>query len=183
MKNHFEIVGNKMLFWRLGNINSNLQKHWKQEGTNQPPVRRGLWCFPYPHYDYFFCYHQWTSKLPKFYREELNGKKNNWWEGMDDAEQDKHQKIKDELLKKIKQEFRPRKFFYGGEFYSHISYDGKSYSNNWFLWDSVKDWSIIANKKLICFESNREYKKPDEKLKIWTLEYTKDHLEIFIPNY
>ena len=113
LRNNFEIRDGKMLFWRLGNMNSNFQKHWNlSKDDNVPPVKRGIWCFPYPHYDYYFCYHQWESKLPKFYREEaFDETKNTWWEGLSEEEVIKHQNIKEQLMNKIKRSFKPKKFF------------------------------------------------------------------------
>ena len=66
-------------------------------------------------------------------------------------------------------------------FYSHISFKGVlNSSQKWYKWDSVSDWAKIANKHLISF--HRDTWK-NEKGELYKLKYTKDHLEIFIPNY
>ena len=45
----FVVVDGKMLFNRVGSVNAQAQKHSKAV-----PVKRGVWAFPYPIFDYFF---------------------------------------------------------------------------------------------------------------------------------
>lgn len=45
----FVIVNGKMLFNRVGSVNAQAQKN-----SRAVPVKRGVWAFPYPIFDYFF---------------------------------------------------------------------------------------------------------------------------------
>ena len=170
----FTIRGNKMLFWRLGNMNSNKQTH--KEGS-VAPEGRGIWCFPYPHYDYFFCFHQWEKHLPKkFLREDKIGVKHSNYPDFDKMTDEEAQAYWEEYyieLAKVKKRIKSTTFWYGGEFYSRISQYGEI--GDWFWWDSVRDWAKVARKHIYTSE------RWDGKL--YHFPYAKDHFEIFIPNY
>lgn len=166
--NHFFLEKNRLVCWRLGNGNSVKQRHFNKMitintlgGEHKPPVSRGVWAFPYPFYDYFFAYHQWVSKLPKEYREFTGNEnlKEAWWN---------ERELK---LNEIQKKFRPIKFL-ADSFYSHISEHGKSNYSEWYYWDSPKDWINVAKKHLITWERGSD--------KLYKIDYTKDHLEIFV---
>jgi hypothetical protein len=177
----FTFSGSKMLFWRLGGINSVKQTHWgkthlshddKPVLFHQPPVKRGIWCFPEGQQDYFFAYGQWERRLPKKFQDPVQ---------FDfDKETDESCVAfwaeRDACMKKIQQDFPPSTFWYGGEFYSHIGPHKNQVSyDNWFLWDNPKTWAATAVKHIFVNQ------RMDGKL--WTSTYAKDHLECFIPNY
>lgn len=175
----FTIRGTKMFYWRLGNMNSNKQSHWGDPLHHQPPTKRGIWCFPYGHADLFFCWHQWEKHLSKKYRSEnqiggIAGIVPDF-DKMSDEEAKVYWDEKERLLKDIRKIYRPVTFWYGGEFYSHISYHGKTDYSNWWLWDNAKAWAKVATKTIFYNERING--------KLWTSHYSKDHLEIFIPNY
>ena len=174
--NHFTIKNKKILLWRVGGLNSVKQKHFGKDG-HQPPVARGVWCFPYPYYEMFMVYHQWEGKLPKQYRREIGQDRpdTSFYDKMTDEEAEQYHKTRDELMKSKKREMRPKTFWYSGDFYSHISYQGNIDYERWWLWDDVLSWSKHANKTLISFQ------RFDNKL--MKFGYTKDHLELFLPNY
>jgi hypothetical protein len=177
--NEFTFQDGKMLMWRLGNMNSNKQKHWHTPETRQPPAKRGIWCFPYPHYDFFFCYHQWEARLPKKYRKEAGigiaypGVPFDY-EHMTDEECAAYWEERERLIKKIRKEFPPTKFWYAGEFYSHIPPKGNS-TDEWYWWDNVREWAKVAQKHLYLTDNTNGVFR--------TFKYSVDHLEIFIPNY
>lgn len=177
--NDFTIRGNKMLYWRLGNMNSNKQTHMQGEGR-KPPVSRGIWCFPYPHYDYFFCFHQWEKHLPKkFLRDGIMGARHGSYPDFDAMTEEEAQCYWDEREKKlneIKNRIKPATFWYEGEFYSHIFPSGYIGGNSeWFCWESARAWSKVAHKTMYG------YMRVDDRLH--RFNYAKDHLEIFIANY
>jgi len=154
----FTIEKGKLLCWRLGNINSVKQVHYSRDietdagmGTHKPPVSRGVWAFPYPHYDYFFCFHQWKKHLPK----DITESSENY----------------EEKLKEIQNRFKPKKFW-TNSLWSHIFPNNKTYYNDWYYWDSVNDWEKIAKKHLVMRENFNG--------KLMTFDYSKDHLEIFV---
>lgn len=180
MKNRFFIKDGKILLWRLGGINSVKQKHFGKNGKHQPPERRGLWCFPYPFYDLFFVYHVWEGSLPKKFRHEIgtDRKDSDFFDKMTDEEAQQYHLEKDRLIKEKRKQIRPSKFWYSGIFYSHISYHGNVDYNKWWKWDDVISWSKIANKHLVSFDS---YDK--ENFSFTPIRYTRDHLELFIPNF
>jgi len=167
-----------MLFWRLGNMNSNKQTH--KDGS-VAPEGRGIWCFPYPHYDYFFCFHQWEKHLPKkFLNEGKIGVKNySDKPNFDKMSDDEAKAYWDEYyveLAKVRRRIKPTTFWYGGGFYSRLGKKGEGMTDGaWFYWDSVKDWVKVARKQLYTTIRNEDY--------LYTLPYSKDHLEIFIANY
>ena len=165
--NIFTFKNNKLLCWRLGPINSVKQAHYSKDipsiagaGTHKPPVSRGMWAFPYPHYDYFFCFHQWKKHLPKKYLDDTIEKTIKDW------------KEYDILIKKIQKKYKPS-LFYTDKFYSHVFPNGNTDYNSWYYWDSVRDWAKVAQKNIFCYE-----KFSDRCEKIY---FSKDHLEIFVP--
>lgn len=173
----FQIKNKQMLFWRLGAMSSVKQKHFGDKAHHQPPTSRGIWCFPFPYYDYFFCWHQWESKLPKKFRSEI-GKEDKKvdFDSMTDEEAEVWHKEKENAMKKVKALYKPRTFWYGGKFYSHISdVHGIVNYDKWFLWENVTDWEVEARKHLFVNERSEHG--------IFRMEYSKDHLEIFIPNF
>jgi hypothetical protein len=162
----FKFNRGRMLFWGVGNINSNKQTHI--EG-NIPPVSRGLWAFPWPYHDYFFVYQKYEKFLPKKYQA-----LDKLWGTVSQEEYDALWEEREKLTLKIMKREHPKTFWYGGGFYSHIS-PGVSHGEDWYFWDSVRDWGKVANKQII-FRAK------------WAgvllqYPYCVDHLEIFIPNY
>lgn len=167
--NTFTFQDDKLLCWRLGPMNAQKQKHYHNDipslagaGTHKPPVSRGIWAFPYPHYDLFFCWHQWEKHLPKKYQRisEMDLTEKEWED-------------REELLKKIRKIFRPS-IFYTDNFYSHIFPNGKTDYSDWYFWENPRDWAKIAQGKLFTF-----YRYDDDKLT--KIGFSKDHLEIFVP--
>lgn len=167
--NTFTFQKNKLLCWRLGPINSQKQIHFSKDvktiaggGTHKPPTSRGIWAFPYPHYDFFFCFHQWKKHLPKKYLDDTIEKTEKEWE--------EYYKLLEEIQKKHKPST-----FYVDNFYSHISPKGCSDYNGWFYWDNVREWGKVAQKTLYKWERFSDG--------LFRMDYSKDHLELFIPNY
>jgi hypothetical protein len=166
--NRFTFKDDKLLCWRLGPINAGKQAHFSKDvesaagaGTHKPPTSRGIWAFPYPHYDLFFCFHQWKKHLPKKYQDD----------SIERTEED-FAEI-DRLIKEIKRKFPPSTFWTDA-FYSHIFPNGRTDYNDWFYWNSVRDWAKVANKLLISYQRWND--------DLFTCRYSKDHLEIFVPN-
>ena len=165
--NVFTFKNNKLLCWRLGPMSSQKQLHYGKDvvtiagqGDHKPPESRGIWAFPYPHYDYFFCFHQWEKHLPKKYLEERTLTE---FEAIE----------RDQLLKEIQKKYKPS-LFYADGFYSHI-FPYKVDYNSWFYWDSVRDWANVAKKEIVCYI--------DFGGGFFANDYSKDHLEIFVPNF
>lgn len=160
-------------------MNSNRQTHLKGDGRKSP-TKRGLWCFPYPHYDLFFCFHQWQKHLPKkFLKDDAIGVKhagNPDFDTMTKEEAKTYWNEYEEKLLAIKKRIRPTTFWYNGEFYSHISPHGEiGGRSEWFWWDSARDWANVASKELYTTQMWNG--------QLYRFAYAKDHLEIFIPNY
>jgi hypothetical protein len=168
----------KLLFWRLGNVNSVKQTHWHTE-HHQPPVKRGIWAFPYPYYDLFFCYHQYTKRLPKIYRKVdgigIKGCKEDYTENLSDEDARLYYEKEEELVKNIKKILHPSLFYYSGGFYSHISIHNEIDYDKWFYWEDVKSWGKLLIKGLYVTEKFNEH--------LVTMRYSFDHIEVFIPNY
>lgn len=178
--NDFTFDAGRILLWRLGNMNSNKQSHWGDRVRRQPPTKRGIWCFPYPHYDLFFCWHQWEKHLPvKFQKYGQIGSKNQKehdFDEMTDSEAEAYWKEREERLKDIRKKFRPTTFWYKGEFYSHIDHNGKTGKyNEWYWWDTPRLWAKEAEKHLSTWDRFGDM--------LFKINYAKDHLELFIPNY
>jgi len=165
--NVFTFKNNKLLCWRLGPINAQKQLHYSKDvetaagkGHHKPPVSRGMWAFPYPHYDYFFCFHQWKKHLPKKFQDDTIERSDEEW------------KEYERTLKEIQKRFKPSQF-YADKFYSHIFPNGNTDYNSWYYWDSVRDWAKIAQKTIVCYNGWDE--------SYFVSRYSKDHLEIFVP--
>lgn len=179
----FHFQNNKILLWRLGGINSVKQTHWGKtkysEWLNedvllhQPPVKRGLWCFPFGLQDYFFAWGQWKSRLPKRYLEPYPTMN---FDTCTDEEAEAFWAEKDAYTKKIQRLYPPSKFWYGGAFYSHIGVHNQVNYEEWYYWDNAKEWAKLASKHLYVNER-------DEDGKIFKYRCIHDHLELFIPNY
>ena len=173
MKNNiFTIKNNKLLCWRLGPVNIQKQKHYNKDvevfglsGSHKPPESRGVWAFPYPHYDFFFCYHQYKRHLPKKFQLSIDTDK------YSDEYMEKYWEEHESTIEKIRKRIKPSTF-YIGEFYSHIFPNGLTNYNEWFYWDSVKDWERVARKTIAQRERHKD--------RLYTINFGKDHLEIFI---
>ena len=186
----FQFKKGQLLFWRLGGINSVKQKHWGKTVDrygetillHQPPVKRGLWAFPYPFYDYFFAYGQWTRRMPKKFQNE--GKPD--FDKMTDEEAKAYWEEEKKCMEKIQHDFPPTTFWYGGGFYSHIGpHKAQVDYNNWFWWDNPKEWAIRAKKEIFVVDNygtTGDTTKGNTKT-LYFGTYSKDHLEIFIPNF
>jgi hypothetical protein len=149
-----------MLFWRVGNINVNRQT------LESAPEKRGLWAFPWPFHDYFFVNQQYDKFLPKKYRQiDL------LWGKVSQEEYDALWREKERLLLGIMKREKPKTFWYGGGFYSHISPDNSK--EDWYYWESPREWSKVCNKYIIT------YYKTD--YGIQKMKYSVDHMEVFIP--
>jgi hypothetical protein len=162
--NQFTFKDDKLLCWRLGPINPQKQAHYNKNvpsiagaGTHKPPVSRGMWAFPYPHYDYFFCYHQWKKHLPKRL---IEPKDEAEWEEQESA------------MKVIMKRYRPSTF-YASSFYSHIFPNGSTDYSEWHYWDDIRKWGKVAGKTIY------QTMKIEGIVQRW--KYTVDHLELFIP--
>lgn len=163
----FTFKNDALLCWRLGPINAIRQKHYSKDvtvnglgGSHKPPASRGIWAFPYPHYDLFFCWHRWESLLPKrFQKDGLEHSPEYWQE-------------REKRLKEIRRNNRPSTFYANG-FYSHIFPNGRTPYEEWFYWESARDWAEEAKKHIISIEKWNE--------QIFKCSYTQDHLELFVP--
>jgi hypothetical protein len=175
----FTIAGGKMLYWRLGNMNSNKQTHWGIPMCRQPPTKRGIWCFPYPHYDLFFCWHQWEQHLPRKFRQVgaigVTGTAPFDYEHASIEERQAYDTERERLIKKIRHEFRPTTFWYRGEFYSHVSKNNETNESAWFLWDNATEWARVARKHLYSTKRIGEH--------LYHRKCAVDILEIFIADY
>jgi len=164
--NIFTFKNNMLYCWRLGPMNAQKQIHYSKDvvtpagrGTHKPPIARGIWAFPYPHYDLFFCWHQWKRHLPKKYQNP---------ETLEDCD------IQEKLLKEIRKKFKPSTFYASG-FYSHIFPNKHVDYDDWHYWESVRDWANVAKGELISHWRDSNI--------VCIISYGKDHLEIFVPNY
>ena len=162
-QNLFTFKDDMLLCWRVGPVNAQRQRHFSKEvtinglgGHHKPPISRGMWAFPYPHFDYFFVSHRYKSLLPKKFRDNKDGGDEKYW-----AEYGA-------VMKKIWYDNRPS-LFYAARFYSHIFPNGKTDYDDWFYWDCPRDWAREAKGHLISFDGQYKWK------------YSKDHLEIFVP--
>jgi hypothetical protein len=188
MEKYFHFSNTSILLWRMGGINSVKQAHWNKKVLkapvmgdgepelvllHQPPVKRGLWCFPYGFHDYFFSWRQWELRLPKRFQKEALEKMK--WDEMSNEEAEAFHAEKAHALKKIQLANPPKKFLYSAGFYSHISRHNQVNYDDWYFWDNPKEWARTANKHIFVTERYNDT--------VFTASYSADHLELFIPNY
>lgn len=172
----FKFNKGKMLFWRVGGVNSVKQKHYGKEG-HQPPCSRGIWAFPYPYFDYFFVAFQRDKYMPKEFRK---GFEPAWVHDHDIEVEDEvvqeYWRRREAKMREIYKKFaKPTTFWYGGNFYSHIDLSGRTDYEKWFLWSNVRAWARTAQK---TFWINERWGDGE----LFRMNYAKDHLEVFIPN-
>jgi hypothetical protein len=163
----FTFKDDKLLCWRLGPMNATKQKHFNKTvevnglgGHHKPPTSRGIWAFPYPHYDLFFCWHRWESLLPKRFKRDDQEHDETWWNERELA------------LKNIVNNNHPTTFYVSG-FYSHIFPEHSDY-NNWYYWENARDWAKVAQRYMVLY-----YYDKDNGL--YKMNYAKDDFEIFVP--
>jgi len=166
----FKIQDGKILLLRLGPMNGQVQTH---RDKFVAPCRRGMWAFPYPFHEAFFYAHQWKKYIPKKFRlpkypdrdeEDYEAKVNVYLDAKDAIDWDEYE-IK---LKEIKKRHQPKRFWYGGGFYSYIKPHVNEFDREWYWYESPRDYIAVAKKEIICDYKNK-------------ITYSNDHMQIFIP--
>lgn len=196
----FKVRNNALLLLRTGSANGQVQKHkgkpvdlngnkiedpdelesWRKS-IRRPPVRRGFFAFPYPFSDEFYFYHIYRRNLPKIFEQEGKAISQLYDEydnmtpedlrALEELNTEHYEKV-EAKLDEIKRRLKPKKIWYKGTFYSHISPrglidDGRS----WWEYDNTREWIESARKFIRCRMTKD----------IW-INYERGHLELFIPN-
>lgn len=147
-----KIRNGQVLFQRFGFLNPVHQGKWKSKG--RAPARKGIWAFPWPSGDiWYFGWHKWDEVLPKHLRKNAEDdliRGQEWWD-----ERDRWIKTKGRQVMWIK------KFYYGGEVFTHLDQDGKSVG--WGCWNRMPVLEYVKAAKK---------REPG---------YGTDELEVFIP--
>jgi len=198
---------------RLGPVKFTEQSRW----AGRAPEAKGLWAFPYPHFDIFFAYHKYTDLAPKELRSD-NPKDPKWYLKDDDSDDspeaiffeevtdswgythkqafyldDEGQKketyvsgkfyeAKDKWVEEVGKKVLPmRNFWYSGDLYSRFTANGAAGASG-----IGGDWTLMSVQKLAelinkpggtrYFDGHYD---GDGKPQFWN--YSKDHLEVFIP--
>jgi len=109
----------KVLFQRLGTLKPVKQGYWKRA-----PAAEGLWAFPWPYFSMFFAAHQYRAIAPRRYVAPRQP------DGPDFGEEYYR------WLREVAPRVLPiRKFWHGGELYTHIS--GRGDDLGLFAWERV----------------------------------------------
>jgi len=117
-----------------------------------PPVRKGIWVFPWPFFDWFFAYHRWNLLLPKRLQDK---------EIIKIEDYDTKIKLWDEReawIKKAIKEGRGRikTIWHGGPFYARIPPDKTTVDElGWYRYERVKDYIEVATKQTQCLLDNQ----------------------------
>lgn len=185
-------------FQRLGPIEFGKQDRWENA-----PESKGLWAFPYPHFDLFFAYHKYVDAAPKIFRDRFSSNPTlyineggapvfeiEWREedgnpiayGRDSAGNwsevfftDEYHAAKEAWVKKVgPKAVAMREFWYNGLLYTRI--DSKKHTDNWRL-ISTGELARLLKKP----DTLKTFYKYDASGKPQFIPYSKDHLEVFIP--
>jgi hypothetical protein len=189
-KTDFRFKNGALLMQRVGEINAQKQIH---SGDNVPPVKRGMWAFPYPAMDKYFAAHKMESLFPVNLR--TTSIMQQWdkakEEGRtDDAEfkelyaslWDKRRKLENTLKPKLKEKMRIKTFWWSGPIYSHIAPKGmKDENKSWYLWTDLKAWAKEANKSMVCKTDAHKYGVKINPTEQGFMTYSVDHIELFLP--
>lgn len=150
-------------FWRLGSIEFGKQDRWARA-----PRSRGLWAFPYPHFDQFFTYHKYMDLVPKHLR--------------DDAENVSYEE-QAEWVKKVGRKVLPiREFWYKGDVFTHFTPSGDIGDTGIFEAGSTH-WSVMDATKYAGFIRSSGGNKAFFRYNDGPLERVRasiDHMEVFI---
>lgn len=204
-------------FQRLGPVKFAEQSRW----ASRVPETKGLWAFPYPHFDVFFAYHKFTDIAPKDFRDREPSNPKWYSRGYDDPTpceavefievEDYGEKImqaycRDEngKLKKVypseaffearnawienvgKKVLPLREFWYSGLLYTHFLPNGEVGGNSLFTDNKQKEWTLMTVEdfyKFLIKPGSVHYFDGhyDGEGKPLHFNYSKDHLEVFIP--
>lgn len=164
--------------WRLGTLKFGEQSRW-----SRAPRNRGMWAFPYPFYDPFFTYHQYTDLVPKRLRE----LKNEDYEGMSWEEMSELSDARDKWVKEVGQKVLPvREFWYSGELFSHFTPAGEVGDTGLFHAPDVH-WSVMDATKfakhIVSSGADHGFYRFKETEPFSRVRTSIDHMEVFIaPN-
>lgn len=167
--------GNKVLFNRLGGLNS-----YPQETMKRAPLSHGTWAFPWPAFEMFFAYHQYEHAMPKLLHgepaprmpteEEFYADDYAW-----DCRQDLWEK-KSEWVQKIgKKAWKIRDFWYSGNLYTHIRPNGEILGLDEWVRMPARGYAEAVRRSgyLNTFYRDREGH-------LHPVKYSADHLEVFL---
>lgn len=178
----------RILLVRLGPMNAQTQTHMNQPETNQPPVSRGMWAFPFGHVDPWFYNFKYQEFLPKRLRQEEIDRAYPWVDVLalpisqreagkaQMAEREKllveRQAKLDHFINHPPNNYRPKQFWHKGGLWSRLSHHpGEKSTRGWYYWDNPKDWARAAKKSLVGYAG-------DDRKQL--MRFSKDHLEIFV---
>jgi hypothetical protein len=125
------------------------------------PVSRGYWAFPFPFHDAFFYSHVYRRDLPKKFRDNI--------EWSEDTLKEYQEKIRASVKRN-----KAKYIWHDGRFYSRIKPSYDLTDRPWYLYNNSREWVDAARKHLWCW--NRWGSE-----QVWKCNYSKDHLELFIP--
>lgn len=185
----FRVKKGAILLYRVGPANGQVQTHnskprdmrtgdkreWAKDEPyeayiRRTPTRKGFWTFPYPLHDAFFYAHVWDRYMPKKFRLGVMDV-----ESMTEEEQEAHWAERDEKYRDVRRLFKPKLIWHNGPFYSHVKPKDHVGEQNWYLYANGRDWVDSARGHLKTW-----YRDVDNK--VYSMNYSKDHLEIFVPD-
>lgn len=193
-----QVRNGAVLLWRLGPLEFGEQSKWPRA-----PLSRGMWAFPWPAFDNWFAFHQYTYKLPRRFRTDDAGWPTDvrWYrddQGTTATElpfdDDGHLAAGWELDPAFGEERSAwindvgvrvvprRQFWYSGELYTHLRRNGEAGSSGllgdaaeWHRMDAV-DFADAVRR---CGGTTAFYRDPDGTLA--RVRTSVDHLEVFLP--
>jgi hypothetical protein len=142
----------RILLVRLGALSDQKQTH---RTGNIAPANRGVWAFPYPHFDIFFAWHNIEKSMPKRLQrenppaEEASAEEWSDWHHQRDEWADKHAP-------------KPKRFWYSGDIYARFDLQGNIHYDSWTKMTTAQFYRL----------QNKVAPRVRE---------LGDHLEVFIP--
>jgi hypothetical protein len=185
----FRVKKGAILLYRIGPANGQVQTHnresrdmrtgEKKEWTEdegyetyirRAPTRKGYWTFPYPLHEVFFYAHVWERHMPKKFKRGVTDT-----ESMSQEELEAYLAEYHEKYRAVRRLIKPKLIWHNGPFYSHIKPKDFVGEQNWYLYTSGREWVDSARSHLKTW-----YRDVDNK--VYPMTYSKDHLEIFVPD-
>lgn len=194
----FKVNKNKLLVLRVGSANGQVQVHrnkpvslygekliekeeietWRKS-IRRPPVRKGIFVFPFPFHDEYYYHHFFLKQMPKSYIKEKETLYSFYKELETDTDFNAYDELLDELWKKedkklkdIKEKNKQKKIWISGEFYSHVPPKGMVDDGRiWWKYSNVREWIESARRYLFVRLEDGKYH----------YRYDRGYLELFIP--
>lgn len=176
--------GGKLRCQRLGTINP-----VRQVGNLKAPCARGIWAFPFGHFDMYFAYHKYEEVLPRHLRQDelraLFDRQDDLTAGelaaLDELAERRWQERDAWIRRHGRAQMPLRDFWYAGEVYGHIQRDGTALGPSEWVRMTVAEWHKAARRSMASPWGFGLGRWDDGRGRQGLTRLCSDHLELFLP--